>query len=243
MSVSIQSAALVAGLNLRSRARPWARTGSIDIEALAEWAFSVQMVDRFERAGLHAIEAAVCGYEPRGLSADGVGQLMQINNLGCRVDTPGVSITDTVHPAAYALAAVLRGIDGWQLVKGHALAGSRPSEWIPPLHRVRPTIWVKHGKEALVDYQGPGRKGGYCQLIYVWDAPREAWGRAQYQRWWSILEELAWRLSQRALGFVVTPPRAPLEPWLVKAPHPPMGPPGKSRSNGVRQREAGEFFG
>lgn len=218
MTVEIKGSVELVGLNLRSLARPWERTGSIDVEALAAWAYGVQMVERFERAGLHAIEAAALGYEPRAVSGDGCGALMRIEHLGCRVDAGRVTVSDAVHPAAYAVAVALAGVEGEREVRAHAVAGTRPSTWLPPEHRVRPVMWSKPGREAVVEYQGPGRKGGYCQLIYVWDEARQAWGRAQYARWWSALEELAWRLSQRALGFAVTGPAAPFEPWSAGAP-------------------------
>lgn len=194
-------------------ARPWERTGSIDVEALAAWAFGVQMVDRFERSGLHAIEAAAFGYEVRAMSSDGVGRMMQIGHLGCRIDNGGVLVSDQVHPAAYALAQELAAVEGAGLVRGHAIAGTRPTAWIEPKHKVRAAVWVRPGIEAQVEYQGPGRKGGYCQVIWTWDLGRQAYGRAEYLTWWNALEELAFRMSTRALGFMVTGPAAPAEPW------------------------------
>lgn len=200
---------------VRRFARPWDRTGQIDVEHLAAWAYGAQMVERFERVGLHAIEAAAAGYEVSGYSTDGVGQLMQIQHLGCRIDRGGVLISDVVHPAAYAVAAELAKCDDAGIVRAHARTGTRPNAWVPPVHRVRPAVWSKEGREAQVEYQGPGRKGGYCSVIIVWDRSREAWGRADYGRWHGALEELAWRLSMRALGFAVTGPEAPGEPWSI----------------------------
>ena len=213
--------------NIGPAMRPWERTGEIDIERLAQWAYAVQMVDRFERTGLHAIEAAASGFEPRGYSGCGVGQLMQIEHMGCRIDHSGPSVTDAVHPAAYALAAVLGGIEHGKLVRVHALTGTQPSSWVPPVHRIRPVMWSKPGREAVVEYQGPGRKGAHCPLIYAWDEARQTWGQAHYRQWWGALAELAWQLSHRALGFVVTGPSAPAEPWLTGGgaggPPPPSG--------------------
>jgi len=218
MTFILSSDAGVAATPRATRARPWARHGSIDVEALAAWAWGVQQVDRFERMGLHPIEAAAAGYEPRSYSGDGVGQLMAINNLGCRVDSGGVSVSDVVHPVAYAVAQAARRIAGddrqaADLVRSHALAGTRPTTWRPPEHRVRPAEWAYERQSAVVEYQGPGRKGGYCQVLYLWDASREAWGRGLYRRWWCGLEALAWEMSKEALGFLVTGPAAPLEPW------------------------------
>lgn len=199
-----------------ARARPWERTGSMDVELLAQWAYGVQMVDRFETAGLHRIEAMAAGYEPVAISADGVGQLMQIEHLGCRIDRGGVSVSDVVHPVALALAGALRDITNGERVRHHALSGTRPVHWVPPRDKVRAAIWVKEGVEAMVEYQGPGRKGAYCPIIITWDAKREAWGRGEYTKWWEALAELAYRLSARALGFVVTGPDAPAEPWAAE---------------------------
>ena len=228
MPMFLSSDAAVAATPRRPGARPWERHGSVDIEALLHWAYAVQMVDRFERAGLHAIEAAAAGYEVRHMSSDGVGQLMQINHLGCRVDTGGAIVSDAVHPAAYAVAVAVMGFDRelQRLVKAYALSGTRPSSWVPPMHRVRPVMWKSEGREAVVEYQGPGRKGGYCPLIWVWDDGRQRWGRELYQRWWSGLEALAWQLSKQALRFAVTGPAAPFAPWLDTGEaggHPPSG--------------------
>lgn len=211
--------------------RPWEATGSIDVEALAAWAYGVQMVDRFERVGLHAIEAAAMGYEPRGFSACGVGQLMQIEHMGCRIDKGGVTVRDAVHPAAYAVASMLTDLADGDAVRFHARAGTRPTAWVEPKRKARAAIWVKPWESAMVEYQGPGRKGAYCPVIITWDRRRIDWGRAEYARWWAALAELAWRLSSRATGFLVTGPAAPAEPWSI--PDRPGAPPnGSSQAPG-----------
>ncbi len=195
-------------------ARPWERTGSIDVEQLAAWAYGVQMVDRFERVGLHAIEAEISGFEPHGYSADGVGHLMAIEHLGCRIDHRAVAVTDAIHPVAYAVASAVGEISGGPQVRFHAMAGTRPDAWIEPEHKVRPRAWAKQGEKAQVEYVGPGRKGAHCPIIIVWTKDREEWGRREYTRWWEGLTDLAWRLSTRALGFTVTGPLAPAQPWI-----------------------------
>ena len=210
----LSSDAAQAATPRRPGMRPWEQHGVVDIEALVHWAYAAQMVERFERTGLHAIEAAAAGFEVRGYSGDGVGQLMQINHLGCRIDNGGVLVSDAVHPVAYAVARALQGAEGSDLVRTYARSGTRPSSWVPPVHRVRPAMWKSEGRDAVVEYQGPGRKGGYCQLIWVWDAGRERWGRDLYQRWWTGLEALTWQLSKQALRFAVTGPAAPFAPWL-----------------------------
>jgi hypothetical protein len=213
MAVILRSETVQAHENVRPGARPWDRTGSVDVEALAHWAYAVQMVERFERAGLHPIEAEASGYEVRRTSTDGVGQLMRIHHLGCRVDAGAVSVSDAVHPAAWAVAGAVLAVEGGELVRSHGRSGTRPTSWQPPLHKVRPAMWSKPGREAAVEYQGPGRKGGYCPVIWTWDEGREAWGRDLYRRWWMALSDVAWKLSMRALGFTVTGPAAPALPW------------------------------
>lgn len=206
-------------------ARPWARTGSVDVEVLAQWAFGAQMVDRFERVGLHAIEAVAAGYEVSQMSADGVGQLMQIEHLGCRIDRSAGLVSDAVHPVALAVSASLAKVPEGERVRRYALAGTRPSGWREPEAKVRPQVWVKEGERAQVEYLGPGKTGAYCPIVVVWDRQREAWERAQYTAWWDALAELGWQLSTRALGFTVTGPAAPAMPWEATGAPPLAGPP------------------
>lgn len=196
-------------------ARPWERTGAIDVEQLAAWAYGVQMVERFERVGLHRIEAEAAGFEVQGCSSDGVGQLMAIEHLGCRIDRGGMTVSDGVHPVALAVASALADIDGADRVRQYARAGNRPMAWQPPEHPVRASVWVKPWEKAQVEYIGPGKKGAHCPIIITWTREREEWGRNEYTRWWEALAELTWRLSARALGFTVTGPIAPAEPWLA----------------------------
>lgn len=202
---------------LPSAPRPWERTGSIDVELLAQWAYGAQMVDRFERTGLHAIEAAAAGFEHAGYSACGVGQLMEINHLGCRVDRGHGIVRDTCHAAAYALACELAFLEHGNRVRFHAKAATRPVAWRAPQHKAEAAAWVIPWEVAEIEYIGPGRKGGHCQVIFTWDQRLQDWGREDYRRWWTALADLAWRLSQRALGFTVTGPAAPAQPWLDAA--------------------------
>jgi len=202
---------------LASPLRPWEGTGSVDVEQLAAWAYGVQMVDRFERQGLHQIEAEAAGYEVSRYSADGVGQLMAIEHMGCRIDAGRAVVSDACHPAAYALAQELAQIPNGSMVRRHAVAGTRPLEWRAPEGFARAAVWVKPGEAAQVEYEGPGRKGAHCRVILLWNRQREQWGQEQYRLWWEALADLSWRLSCRALGFSVTGPAAPAEPWLGPA--------------------------
>ena len=210
-----RSEVIQARQGLGAGARPWERTGSIDIEVLVNWAYGEQMVDRFERSGLHAIEAEAAGFEPRGYSGCGVGQLMQIEHLGCRIDGGGVKVSDAVHPAALAVAGAMGDVDpAWRSrVQHYARSGLRPAGWVRPERAARASVWVKEGIEAQVEYQGPGRKGAWCPVIILWDSNRQAWGQADYLCWWRGLDELVGLLSLRAMGFSITGPAAPMTPW------------------------------
>lgn len=198
--------------------RPWELTGSIDVEQLLNWAYAVQMVDRFERVGLHPIEAEIEGFEPNAYSTDGVGQLMAIEHLGCRIDAGRSIVSHAVHPAALAVASAVKDIEHGNRARQHAQAGTRPSAWVEPEHKVRPRVWSKLGEKAQVDYEGPGRKGAHCSIIILWTDERRHWGRHDYTTWWNALDDLTWRLSTRALGFTVTGPAAPPQPWLAACP-------------------------
>ncbi len=212
--------------------RPWERTGSIDVEQLVAWAFVDQMVDRFETAGLYAMEAAAAGYQSGGVGACGVGKLMQIGHLGCRVDSGGVTVSDSVHPVAYAVASALQSIPNADRVRYHSRSGTRPTEWVEPEHKARASVWVKPWAEAQVEYQGPGRKGGYCPIIILWDEARRNRGRRLYTEWWTGLNDLAWALATQALGFTVRPPAAPAAPWEdgQAGPHPRHGSSQRSKT-------------
>lgn len=204
-------------------ARPWERTGSIDVEALAQWAYGEQMVDRFERTGLHAIEAAAAGFEVSMGSGDGVYQLMQIEHMGCRIDRGGVLVRDCVHPAALALASVLAVVTDGDLVRYHARAGTRPRGWKARTVKASAAAWVEPFEVAEIEYVGPGRKGAHCRVVFHSDDQSQRAGMAAWRRWWMALQELAFQLSTRAPGFLVTGPSAPPEPWLEAEGAPPNG--------------------
>jgi len=193
-------------------ARPWA-SGAVDVEALAIWAYRDQMVDRFQTAGLHAIEAAFAGFEPRGSSTDGCAALARIAHMGCRLDVGTGRIKDAVHAAAEVVASLLGAIEGGRLVAFHARTGGRPEGWVLPERRFRPVMWVKPGVEAAWERTDDGR-GRFTPIISLGsDADVEAC-RRDYTLWWQALDMLAWRLSTKALGFTVLRPSAPREPWF-----------------------------
>ncbi|MBS7669348.1 hypothetical protein [Croceicoccus gelatinilyticus] len=214
MVVVLRSEVVQAREGIVPMRRPWDRTGAVDVEVLCAWAYGAQMVDRYERVGLSVMEAEAAGYEVSRYSNDGVGQLMQIEHLGCRIDRGGVTLSADVHPAALAVAHAVNEAEGGRMVRAYALAGTRPSAWVEPEHKARASVWVKPWEKAQVEYQGPGRKGAYCPVIVLWDEGRKEWGRKQYRQWHEALVEVAWLLSTRALGFTVTGPVASAEPWL-----------------------------
>ena len=195
------------------RSRPWEATGSVDVEALVHWAFADQMVERFASVGLHSVEAMAAGFEPHGRSACGVARMIDIGNLGCAIDVSG-PVRDAVHAVAYAVERAVGTLAvGADIVKHHARLGTRPTGWRPPERMVRPAFYAADGVSARVEYEGPGKKGAFCSVIYCWDAERERLGRSTYLRWWDGLDALAWECSKRALGFTVSGPAAPREPW------------------------------
>lgn len=205
------------GLSVRGQgapgARPWEASGSIDIERLAVWAYRDQLVDRFASSGLHAIEAEVAGFEPRGASTDGCATLAQIAHMGCRIDRRGAIIDHPVHPAAEMVAAALGGIKHGDRVVYHARLGGRPSGWEEPEPGkwFRAVQWRKPWVEAEPElFRG---RPHYCAVMPTVTPAELIRRRSEYRRWWDALDQLAFALSLRALGFAVLRPTAPREPW------------------------------
>jgi hypothetical protein len=206
-------------------ARPWEATGAVDVEALAVWAYRDQMVDRFATVGLHALEAGVDGYLVRGRSADGCAAIADINHMGCRIDYSGRIVRDTVHRAAEEVAAVLSTIAGGRTVAFHARLGGRPDGWASPKRWWRAAVWEKPWQVAQWERTGPGNSPRYCPIIQVMSREELGRRRLDYQAWWDALDELRWSLSARNLGFTVTGPAAPREPWGAAAEGQPGAPP------------------
>ena len=190
--------------------RPWS-SGSVDVETLATWAYRDQMVDRFQSAGLHAIERELAGMEPSASSTDGCAALARIAHMGGRIDVGMGRITDVVHPAAEAVASVLSYIDGGDTVAWHARTGSRPGGWALPAKRWRPVMWEREG---LAAWERSDEGTRFTPLISLGSPEDVAARRVDYTAWWEALDVLAWRLSMKAMGFVVLRPGVPREPWL-----------------------------
>lgn len=199
------------------KARPWAATGSIEVEALAVWAYRDQRVDRHARSGMYAAEASAAGYEPRGSSNDGCAAIADIAHMGARIDRGQGLVRDLVHPAADAVAVALEGIEGGEIVARHALLGGRPGGWAEPERWYRPVVWVKPGVEGQWERTGRGTSPTFCRVIPTVTREELARRRAGYARWWEALDLLAWKLSFRAMGFSVGRPIAPQEPWACQS--------------------------
>ena len=193
-------------------ARPWEPAGSIDVEDLVIWAFRDQHADRHASVGLHYIEAEAEGLDHYGRSSDGCAALSDIENLGCRIDRSVGIRRDLVHPAAEAVAVLVGEIDGGDLVRYHGRLGGRPGDWAPPVRWWRPVV-VKPNGEAQWERTGPGNSPRFCRIIPTITREELLRRRLTYVRWWEALDQLAWRLSMRALGFTVLPPAAPQAPW------------------------------
>jgi hypothetical protein len=206
----------VAPLSHAPAARPWEARGSIDVEQLAVWAFRDQRAHRVAGRGLHGIEAAVSGLEPRGRSADGCAAIADIQHMGCRVDWGGATVKDHVHPAAELLEQLVACMQDGGLVRHYALLGGRPEGWREPARWYRPVVWDKPGEEAGWEWTNEGRGArGYrmCRVVPTITHQELRAQRQLYARWLDALGVLAWELSMHALGFAVTGPSAPARPW------------------------------
>lgn len=195
-------------------ARPWSVGGSVDVETLVNWSYQVQQVDRSGRSGLHQIEAAASGFEPSGYSGDGCGALMRMEHLGCRVDTGRVSVRRDVHPAAETVADLVEAMAAGRTIAYHGLHGSRPWGWAEPERWFRAAVWVEEGAKAQVERTERGRSLDYCRIVAVTTPEQIERRRAEYVGWWDALDMLAFHLGMKALGFAVTSPAAPREPWV-----------------------------
>lgn len=198
-------------------ARPWERSGSVDVEQLAIWAYRDQKVDRFATVGLHAIEITASGMEAGGRSSDGCAAIADINHMGCRIDYSGRIVKDSVHRAAEIVAALLAEIDHGRMVAFHARLGGRPDGWERPSHWYRATVWVKPWQDAQVERTGRGTSPTFCSVIPTVTREELARRRLAYLNWWGALDALAWRLSMQSLGFTVRPPSAPQAPWETES--------------------------
>lgn len=195
---------------------PWSRTGACDVELLLIWAVTVQKIGRGGATrGLLQIEAQAMGMEWRVSSTDGCAAIAQIGGLGCKIDvSPGAPGGERMHPAADLVAEVLETMPQGGLLFDYALAAGRPEGWREPRRWVKPVNWVEHEIEAMWVYEGRRHGPRYCPVVIAYSDEALRAGREEYQRWWEALQDAAWLLGLRSLGFRITGPAASAAPWL-----------------------------
>jgi hypothetical protein len=194
---------------VRQARRPWAETGSMPVDLLLTWAIVEQRAGNAV-AGLFEAEVGAAGLTRRNRTL--LAEVEQIAQLGCRIDVSG-GVSDAVHPAADAVVAVLAAHErGARMV--HCARCGPPGGWAEPARWMMPERWTVPGEEAMWCYV-ERTAGRHCPLVRVtsWEAIEAA--RGEYAGWWDDLGDVAWALSERALGFAVTGPSVVREPWAV----------------------------
>ena len=197
-------------------AKPWERTGEIDVQQLAEWAVVDQRAGEAPAAGLNALERSAAGYEARGFSGDGIAQIEHMGLVGCKIDTSPGALNHSVHEVAEAVMAAIEGIENGGMIIHYAARLGPPTDWRPPQRWFEPAQWIDGCEEELAQWvidDGRKKHGAYCPVIQVWGPEREARGKARYAAWLTALDDLKWRLASRNLGFLVTGPAASEAPW------------------------------
>ena len=191
-------------------ATPWAVTGRIEVWALICWALSDQRAGMNRSAGLLGLEAIAdgCGRAERSTLA----VVEQIAALGCRVDVSGPG-RDVAHPVAEAVAAMVDRSSEASLVRHYGALGIKPGGWSAPARWLVPEYWAIPDVEAEWVY-AERRSGAYCPVMMVTSAEQLAHHRGVYVRWWDAVEDLAWALGSRALGFTVGEIGVAREPWV-----------------------------
>lgn len=191
---------------------------TIDVEALVEWAYGRQQVDRV----LGAIKARMKPGQPVSSTSVLVGML----ELGCRVDSSGqggafAALSDgragvaddaiTVHQAVCALPA-----DTFGLVTMHGRRGTRP-DWNPEGYGRMVAKRNRRGEMARLWADARNCRGWIgCELELVGTPPALVdFNRAEYRRWHAGLVSLAAKLKGTLEAHDVTGPRAPALPWAA----------------------------
>lgn len=191
--------------------RPWAG-GKVTIDTLVHWALADQKAgDVF--SGLFDIEAAAIGGEARGVSGDGCVAVERIAAMGCQVDGGGRG-KDCTDPIADLVATLVMQLPRQQaiLVSDYGRSGEAPGGTDAPARWLVPARWVATNVEAVTSYVD--RKAGhYCPMNRQSSPDTINHNRMLYAAWWDGLQLLAFQLSCRPLGFVVTEPAAKREPW------------------------------
>jgi hypothetical protein len=184
------------------------------VEVLLIWAVQQQKLTAGEATrGLLRIEAEAMGLEWRGSSTDGCASVAEIGRIGCRIDVSPGGGAPKRHPVADLVAELLERSPQGGMLLDYARAGARPKGWRPPERWVRPEAWTPADADAAISFDGRRNGPRYCPVIISYDEAAMEAGRDEYERWRQALAALAWLLSSRALGFVVTGPAAPAAPW------------------------------
>lgn len=180
----------------------------VDIEALVDWAYRVQCVDRV--VGLVRSRTL-----PVMRSSTDV--MVSFAALGVRVDSSprfvaamGATAQDdalVIHDAVMRLPA-----EAFGLVVAHAKGGSRP-----PWHGFDAEKLVadtdKRGRVRVM--LGTDRRPVACCLRHRVDPALVEFSRAQYIVWWEALSALAEELRGQLVDSDPLPPSAAREPWLL----------------------------
>lgn len=183
----------------------------VDIEALVDWAYRVQCVDRM--AGLMSVASG----QARPSFRSATHAMLDFAALGVRVDSSpgyvaamGATAQDDalmIHDAVLSLPA-----EAVALVVGHAKGGSRP-----PWHGIEAEAMVadtdRRGRVRVI--LGTNRKPVACVLRQRVDPALVMFSRAQYSVWWEALDALASALKGRLDESEPLPPAAPREPWFL----------------------------
>lgn len=180
----------------------------VDIEALVDWAYRVQCVDR--------VVGAVNRRGPSGMRS-GTNVMVTVAVLGTKIDRSPAFLADmgaTAQDDAFVIHdAVMRlPSEAFGLVVAHAKGGSRP-----PWHGLDAEVLVadtdKRGRVRVM--LGTDRRPVACCLRHRVDPALVEFSRAQYVVWWEALSALAEELRGQLVDSDPLPPAAAREPWLL----------------------------
>jgi len=181
----------------------------VDIEALVEWAYRVQCIDR--TVGLMSVAVGLAGPSTRSATA----VMVRYAELGARVDASPLHVTAmgasadddalTIHDAVLRLPA-----EAMALVIAHARGGSRPSWHGLDAERLVADTDRKGKVKMLRDQCRPVS----CRLRPAIDPALVEFSRAQYGVWWEALDALAGDLAGRLSCHEALPPMASRTPWF-----------------------------
>ena len=179
----------------------------VDIEALVDWAYRVQCVDRV--VGL---------VHSRGLPGmrSSTDVMVSFAALGVKVDSSprfvaamGATAQDdafVIHDAVMRLPS-----EAFGLVVAHAKGGSRP-----PWHGLDAEDLVADtDKKGRVRMMREHCRPIACLLRHRVDPALVGFSRAQYLVWWEALSALAEELRGQLADSDPLPPAAAREPWLL----------------------------